>query len=201
MSQGQVLQKYLPERAVDDICQLLEMNRVYLKIVNERVTKHGDYRKLASGQHVITINASLNKYQFLITLVHEVAHLVAFEKYGRRIKPHGIEWKMTFQRLMLPFLNPTIFPSSLLPVLAQHFKNPRASSDTDVKLALSLRQYDEQNDKSYIFEIPLGSTFRIHNGKVFQKGKRRIKRYECVEVTSGRVYLFQPNAEVELIRT
>jgi hypothetical protein len=173
---------------------------VYLKVVNERKTRHGDYRRLENGQHKITVNASLNNYRFLITLVHEIAHLVAFEKYGRGIKPHGIEWKYTFQDLMLPFIRPEVFPNKVLPVIANHFRNPKASSDTDAQLSIALKQFDEQNDKNYIFEIPLGSTFRIYNGKVFKKGNRRVKRYECVEVSSGRMYLFQPNAEVELLK-
>jgi len=75
----------------------------------------------------------------------------------------------------------------------------RASSDTDEKLALALKQFDPENDKNYIFEIPLGSKFRLHNGKIFQRGNKRVKRYECVEISTGRIYLFNPNAEVELL--
>ncbi len=149
--------------------------------------------------HQITVNATLNPYRFLITLVHEVAHLVAFEKFGRRILPHGLEWKRTFQLLMLPFIRPEIFPSKLLPLLAKHFINPKASSDTDARLSLALKAFDEKNDKSYIFEIPDGSVFRIYNGRLFKKGNLRVKRYECIEISSGKTYLFQPNAEVELL--
>jgi len=196
----QILLKYLPERSVPTIFELIKSNNVALKIVNERVTKHGDYRRTPNGEHQITINANLNKYRFLMTLVHEIAHLIAIEKYGRGIKPHGLEWKHTFQQLMLPFINPSVFPNQLLPDIANHFKNPRASSDTDAKLSVLLKQFDEKTDKNYIFEIPLGSTFRIHNGKVFKKGNRRVKRYECLELSSGRVYLFQPNAEIELLK-
>lgn len=172
---------------------------MHLKIVNERRTRHGDYRKAHSGKHEITVNGSLNKYRFLMTLVHEIAHLVAFETYGRAIKPHGEEWKHTFQKLMLPFIRPEIFPGGLLPLLARHFKNPSASSDTDATLSLALKQYDAPNDKNYIFEIPYGSLFRIGTGRIFQKGALRTKRYECVEVQTGRMFLFNPNAEVELI--
>ncbi|MEE3224370.1 MAG: SprT-like domain-containing protein, partial [Bacteroidota bacterium] len=165
----------------------------------ERVTRHGDYRRLPNGGHQITVNTNLNSYRFLITLIHEIAHLVAFVKFGNRIKPHGKEWKYTFQNLMLPFIRPEIFPKQLLPVIANHFKNPKASSDTDAKLSLALKQFDPPNDKNYIFEIPRGSLFKLYNGKVFQKGERRVKRYECVETATGKVYLFQPNAEVELL--
>jgi len=195
------LQKYLPERAVSLSMELIKENGVHLKIVNQRVTRHGDYRRMPNGSHQITVNATLNKYRFLITLVHEIAHLVAFEKYGRKIKPHGLEWKRTFQYLMLPFLRPEVFPTNLLPMLARHFRNPKASSDTDASLSLALKQFDVQDsEKSYIFELPHGSVFRIYNGKLFQKKNKRVKRYECIEVATGRVYLFQPNAEVELIK-
>lgn len=196
-----VLKKYLPERAVANCLELIQNTGVHLKIVNERVTRHGDYRRMPDGRHQITVNATLNQYRFLITLVHEIAHLVAFEKYGRRIKPHGLEWKHTFQHLMLPFIRPEIFPSKLLPLLAKHFRNPKASSSTDAKLSIALKQFDaQQSDNSYVFELPIGTVFRIHNGKMYQKGKKRVKRYECIELDSGRMFLFQPNAEVEIIK-
>jgi hypothetical protein len=101
--------------------------------------------------------------------------------------------------MMVPFIRPEIFPNNLLPLLARHFKNPSASSDTDATLALALKQYDHPNDKNYVFEIPYGSVFRISNGKIFKKIAIRTKRYECLEVSSGRLYLFNPNAEVELL--
>ena len=196
---SETLSKYIPEHAVKPVFELIVVNQVHLKIVNERTTRHGDYRKGLSGKHEITVNSNLNKYKFLITLIHEIAHLVAFEKFGRQIKPHGNEWKYSFQQLMVPFIRPEIFPNQLLPLLARHFKNPTASSDTDATLSLALKQFDQQNDKNYIFEIPYGCVFRIPNGKIFKKIALRVKRYECIEVNSGRIYLFNPNAEVEVI--
>ena len=196
---NETLARYIPEHAVKPVFDLIVANQVHLKIVNERQTRHGDYRRGLSGKHEITVNASLNKYRFLITLIHEIAHLVAFEKFGRNIKPHGDEWKFTFQRLMVPYIRPEIFPGQLLPLLARHFKNPSASSDTDTTLSLALKQYDAQNDKNYVFEIPYGSVFRIKNGKIFKKLAVRTKRFECIEISSGKTYLFNPNAEVELI--
>lgn len=197
---NETLLKYLPEYAVKPAFELIVANKVHLKIVNERQTRHGDYRKSLKGQHEITVNGSLNKYRFLVTLLHEIAHLVAFEKYGRFIKPHGQEWKYTFQQIILPYLRPEIFPNQLLPLLARHFKNPSASSDTDTTLSLALKQYDAATDKNYIFEIPYGSIFRIKNGKIFKKIAVRTKRYECLEISTGRLFLFNPNAEVELIK-
>lgn len=194
------IQNHIPKQAISKVNSLLDKDNLVVKIKSERKTKHGDYRPLPNGKHQITINSNLNKFRFLITLIHEVAHFEAFQKYGRFIKPHGIEWKRTFQHLMLPFLNPEIFPSDLLPLLAKHFKNPKASSDTDTQLALALKQFDEPNDKTLIFEVPLGHAFRLYNGKVFKMIKKRVKRYECVELKTGKLYLFNPNAEVELIK-
>lgn len=194
------LQKYLPERAVIPVIGMIKAYHIQLKIVAQRQSKHGDYRLKSDGFHQITVNSNLNKYRFLVTTVHEVAHLLAFKTYGYSILPHGAEWKHTFQKLMLPFLNPEIFPADLLPVLARHFKNPTASSDTDAQLSLALKQYDIPNDKSFIFEIPHGSIFQLPNGRKFKKGKRIRKRYECQELSSGKMYVFQPNAEVDLLK-
>jgi hypothetical protein len=197
---SEVLSKYLPEHAVVAVFELIKGNSVHLKIVNERQTRHGDYRKAINGKHEITVNANLNKYRFLITLVHEIAHLAAFEKYGRMIKPHGNEWKLTFQRLMVPFIRPEIFPHSVLPLVANHFRNPTASSDTDARLAYALKQFDERKpDILFIHEIPTGSMFRIKNGKIFRKNGLRVKRYECLEIKTGKLYLFNANAEVEIL--
>jgi hypothetical protein len=193
------LEDHVPVESLSLLIKLIDTNNVELKIVNERVTRHGDYRNLSNGKHRITINKNLNEYRFLITLMHEIAHLEAFNIYGRLIKPHGKEWKHTFQRLMLPLLNPEIFPLDLLSKVAVHFKNPKASSDTDISLSLALKQYDPPNDKSFIFEIPMGEKFRLYNGKIFERGKKRVKRFECFELATGRMYLFNPNAEVEYI--
>ena len=194
------LQNYIPKHAISRVNTLLEHDNLSVKVKKERKTRHGDYRQLPNGKHQITINANLNPYRFLITLIHEISHFEAFKTHGRHIKPHGIEWKRTFQYLMLPFINPDIFPEIVLPVLANHFKNPKASSDTDVKLALALKQFDTPNDKTYVFEVPMGHDFKLYNGKVFKMGRKRVKRFECVELQTGRIYLFNPNAEVELIK-
>ena len=193
------LESYLPKAAITMCGELLLSLDVEVKLVDIRVTRHGDYRQLSNGKHLITLNATRNPYRFLMTMVHEIAHLKAFEKYGRRIRPHGKEWKTTFQHLMLPFLQPGIFPPDLLTLLAYHLKNPKASSTTDVRLALAFRNYDPPSDAVVVMEIPQGGMFKMHNGKRFKRGVKRVKRIECVEISTGRLYLFQPNAEVERI--
>jgi len=197
----ELLKHYIPQKAIPLVLELLVNDNLEIKVKNERKTRHGDYRRLKNGKHQITVNSNLNHYRFLMTLIHEVAHFETYKAYGHYIKPHGVEWKRTFQHLMLPFLNPQIFPNHLLSILAKHFKNPKASSDTDLTLSLALKQFDEPSDQYFVFQVPEGGIFRLYNGRIFRKGIKRRKRFECIEVKSGKLYLFNANAEVELLNS
>ena len=192
-------QKYIPEHAIHLVQSLIEKHKINLKIVNQRHTKHGDFRQLANGEFQITINNTLNPFQFLLTLIHEIAHHITFKKYGK-IQPHGKEWKQQFQHLMLPFLHPTIFPNPMLIPLAHYLKNPKASTDSDIKLSLALKGNKAENGKNFVFESPLNSTFVVKN-KMDRKGKKRKTRIECLQLTTNRMYLFNQNTEVILNKT
>jgi hypothetical protein len=190
------IKNYVPIASFDQLSEYLSQWQVNLIITRKRHTKHGDFRALPKGGHQITVNEMPNPYRFLITTLHEIAHLVAFKDFGPRIKPHGKEWKHVFKKIMLPFLVPEIFPDELLRVLKLHLRNPKASSDTDTQLALVLNKFDPANEKNYIFELEYGSVFVIHNGRRFIRGKKRTKCYECREVDGKRLYLFSPHAQV-----
>ncbi|MCF6280272.1 MAG: SprT-like domain-containing protein [Flavobacteriaceae bacterium] len=195
----EILKKYIPEASISLVADLLNKYPHQLKIVNQRQTKHGDFRLSKDKKYQITINNNLNQYQFLLTLIHEVAHLVTHLNH-KRVRPHGKEWKQTFQHLMLPFIHPDIYPKEILPHLANYLKNPKASTDSDVRLALAMKQFSEKSDKSFIFEIPFESEF-IFKNRIFRKGNKRRTRFECLELKTKRIYLFNQNAEVELIVT
>lgn len=193
------LKPFLPEAALAQVNALLSYENLSVYVKNERKTRHGDYRRLPNNKHQITINNNLNQYRFLITLIHEIAHFEAYKSFGKSIKPHGIEWKQTFQTLILPFINPEIFPNHLLPLLAKHFKNPKASSDSDIVLSAALRKYDPPNEDIFVSELALETVFKFSNGKIFKRGKLRRTRIECEEILTKKIYLFHPNAAVEPI--
>ena len=192
-----ILSKYIPENSAGLVKEILKNHPIHIKIVNNRATKHGDFKRKLNGDFQITLNNTLNQYQFLFTLVHELAHWVTFKKH-KRVKPHGKEWKQNFQHLMLPFLQPAIYPSHLLPHLANYLKNPKASTGADVNLTRALNEYNEKSGKSFVFELETGSFFSFNN-KAFKKGAKRRTRFECIEMASKKVYLFNSNAEVEVL--
>ncbi len=201
MSDFQLIHQYIPKSSIDLVEFLLQKYKFKLRIKNKRKTKHGDFRLLKNGKYQITINNDINKYRFLITLIHEIAHLKThLENKGkiRQIKPHGVEWKLNFQHLMLPFLKPEIFPNEILSILANYLRNPKASTDSDVKLSWILMQQDTPTDVDYIFEMRLHQKFK-YNNRIFVRGNKRRTRYECTEITTKKVYLFHQNAEVTKI--
>lgn len=190
---------FIPLAAQDKVSDLLNHEPVLVKVVKKRRTKHGDFRKLPSGKIQITVNENENPFRFLITLLHEIAHHIAFQEYGFRIAPHGRKWKNTFNSIAQPFLLSSIFPSPLLEVFQHHLKNPKASSDTDIQLSLALKSFDPSTHKKAIFELPTMAKFKLDKGRVFQKVRKQRKRYLCTELSSGKSYLFQPTAEVDQI--
>ncbi len=186
---------YIPQKAIPFVQFLIDQHSFDLIIVNQRQTKHGDFRTLPNGRFQITVNNNLNQHQFLLTLVHEIAHHVTHQKFGR-VQPHGSEWKTVFQHLMLPFLRPEIYPMEILPYLARYLKNPKASTDTDVKLSLALKRNQAETGKNFIFEIPTGGLFEFKN-IIYKRGDKRRTRFECINMNNKKVYLFNQNVEVK----
>lgn len=197
----QQLSTYLPEGSFDDVANFLIQFKVHLTITRERRTILGDYRnRVHDKNHRISVNGNLNKYSFIITLLHELGHLVAYEKYGHRIPPHGTEWKREFGQILAGFISKKIFPADIEKELIKSLKNPAASSCAEDALLRILRRYDIHKPGVYLVEeLPPDSIFKVKGGKTFTKGNKIRKRFLCKENLTGKLFLFSPVAEVELV--
>ncbi|MEI6865874.1 SprT-like domain-containing protein [Flavicella sp.] len=185
---------YIPESSHQKIREYLDAKDLSVLIKNKRATKHGDFRKTKNGNYLITVNNNLNPSQFLLTLVHEIAHYKTHKLYGK-VKPHGIEWKTTFKELMLPFVRPEVYPNKILPILAKYLLNAKASTDSDQHLSLALKQEPISSDKNYIFELKIGYTFEFKNRK-FKLLEKRRTRSLCLDLGTKKKYLIHLNSEV-----
>jgi SprT protein len=195
-----IFEKYLPVATVPYCYDLWQTHHFAFKITKPRNSKFGDYSYRQGKGHQITVNGDLNPFAFLVTYIHEVAHLVTFNEYGSKPNPHGKEWKRNFLKLFTPLLQPSIIPESLLLVLKDYLKNPAASTQGSQDLLLALRTFDtkiHESDKVELSSLPTGANFELQ-GKIFNKGELRRTRYLCTD-TKGRRYVISSLALVSKI--
>ena len=187
---------YIPKMSAEGLINLIENENFSIKVVKERITKHGDFRKLNNQNSVITVNKSNNKYRFLMTLIHEIAHYYTYRD-NKFAKPHGLKWKNIFKKITEPFLNINIFPESLLVSLRKHMEDPKSSFSYDSELSKELDKYynDKSEDLVYLDDLPPNSFF-IYRDKKYVKVQKKRKRYLCKCLTNKRNYLFMSHAKV-----
>ena len=192
------LEAYLPPGSFTRVCDYLKTYKVHLTVTKDRKSILGNYRhKLYDKTHRISVNGNLNKYSFLVTLLHELAHMLAFEKFGHTIQPHGMEWKREFGQILAEFIPYNIFPVEIEKILLSELNSPAASTCADANLTRALRKYDTKVEGLILVEdLPEGSNFRIKGGRLFKKGVKLRTRYKCTEIDSSRVYLFSGVHEV-----
>lgn len=199
----ETLQQFLPAGTYDMIISYLRQHKVHLTVARKRNSILGDYRhKTNYTNHRISVNGNLNSYSFLITLLHELAHLLTFEQFGNKVQSHGREWKNIYSQLLDHFLRSKLFPPEIEKELLQSIHNPSASSCAEEGLIRVLKKYDlNKSIHKLLEELPASSTFRIEDGRVFKKGEKLRKRFKCTETRSGREFLFSPVYEVILVNS
>lgn len=196
----EALRHYLPAGSFEAVLRYLDQYQVQLTITRKRRTVLGDYRlaRTASGklQHQISVNGDLNPYAFLVTLLHELAHLVVTISHHRSVEPHGREWQLAYQKILVEFLQLKVFPASLERVIQVSAQRPSASSCADLDLYRALRAYDAQSEAAgspvMLETLSPGTEFLVEGGRRFRLIQRVRKRYRCDEIPSGRTYLFSP---------
>ena len=197
------LQDYLPAGTYEPVLEYLRVYKVHLTIAKERKSILGDYRHSTHyTNHRISVNGNLNNWSFLITLLHELAHLLTFEKFGNKVSSHGREWKVLYGKILAQFIDHKVFPADIEEALLNSLHNPAASSCAEDGLLRVLRRYDtKESHHRLVEEISMNALFRTSDGRIFKKVEKLRKRFKCVEVKTGRVYLFSPVYEVEWLMT
>src|ERR1017187_1881109 len=70
-----IFRSYIPEQSIEYVLNWFLEHKVRLRISLNRSSKSGDYRPAHQNLPPrISVNNNLNPYDFLITLVHEMAH-------------------------------------------------------------------------------------------------------------------------------
>lgn len=192
------LKKFLPEDTLEDVLEFMHRYHIHLILRKDRKSILGDYRPPQQGKpHTISLNISLNPYHFLITFIHEVAHLVNYLNHKHRVAPHGGEWKATYAMLLKRFLDKQVFPEDIRRALDASMGNLSATTCSDPALYKALKRYDKRQEGVLLVEqIPIGQCFRTSDNRVFKVLARRRTRYVCEEVSSRRRYLFPGLYEV-----
>lgn len=195
----ETLSNYLPEGCIEYVVELMKNHPTKFKIVRPRKTKLGDFRwNPVTKERQITVNGNLAPFSFLVTTLHEFAHLIAFEKHGNRIQSHGKEWKNTYRDLLIPLIERRIFPLEIENALLNSINSMKASSCNDLQLQRALRFYeDSPSDELLLEEIPKNSTF-VLNGRIFRRKELRRTRFLCEEISTGKPYLINRLARVSL---
>lgn len=193
----EVLQNYIPEGAAEDVYYYMHTYRIHLKIKRERKGILGDYRPALHGKpHTISINGNLNPFHFLITFIHELAHLLTFLQHGFRVKAHGEEWKKVYSGLLKRFLEKRIFPSEIEKAILRSIKSPGASTCSEPELFKVLRSFSSPNGTILVDHLKIGDTFTTEKSIRYRILEKRRTRYVCEEITSKKKYLFPGLYEV-----
>ncbi len=197
----QTLAAYLPENTFEPVVQYVHHYKVHLTVTKKRKSVLGDYRHsgMHGDNHRISVNGNLNKYEFLITLLHELAHLLTYEQYKNKVDPHGKEWKANYSGLLTDFVQRKVFPTDIEQALQKSILNPSATANGETELMLGLRSYNATQKLGFvnITVLPDEAFFATEDGRIFKKIGKRRKRFQCIEINTGKHYIFSALSEVK----
>lgn len=191
-----VLQRYLPEHTLPFLRKWFADYYIHIKITKNRNSKLGDYRQMPDRSHQITLNSTLQPELFFFVLTHELAHLLAFQKFGYRIAPHGAEWKQTFREMLLESIG--VYDLALQPIIRKFSRSPKANFMSSPELVRYFHIEDAEDPSVFLETLDVGQFFTYRNATYIINEKDK-KKYICTQQPSGRKFFFKPLARVHKI--
>lgn len=188
------LEQYLPDNTFPFLKKWFADYYIHIKITKNRNSKLGDYRRLPDKSHQITVNSTLDKQLFFFVLTHELAHLLAFERFNFRISAHGREWKETFRDMLLESID--IYTDDLKPIISNFSKNPKANFMASPELVRYFHIEDPEDNFIFVEDLLINDEFQ-YKGDVYRLLEKKKKLYLCVNLNNEKKYLFRPLAKVE----
>ena len=203
---AEIVRPHVPPAAIDHVVRALGGLRVELRVVRPRRSKLGDHRPPRlplRPAHRITVNADLNPWAFLTTLLHEVAHAATWERHAsrrRRVRPHGPEWQREFAGVLVPLLEARVFPDELAAAVTRSLASPAAATCSDRGLLLALARYDRiAEGRVRVEDLAEGAWFRVDGRHVFRAGRFVRTRRRCFEAGTNEEYRVHGLLAVELL--
>jgi len=190
------LEQYLPDNTFPFLKKWFADYYIHIKITKNRNSKLGDYRRLPDKSYQITVNSTLDKQLFFFVLTHELAHLLAFEKFNFRISAHGREWKETFRDMLLESID--IYTDDLKPIISNFSKNPKANFMASPELVRYFHIEDPEDNFIFVEDLLINDEFQ-YKGDVYRLLEKKKKLYLCMNLQNSKKYLFRPLAKVEKI--
>lgn len=191
-----LLEKYLPNYSLPYLKEWFGDYSIHIKITRGRNSKLGDYRKMPDKSHQITLNSTLQPQLFFFVLTHELAHLLAFENFGNRISPHGVEWKNTFSKMLSESIS--VYDEDLKPIILKFLKSPKANFMASPDLVRYFHIEDYEDESSYIEDLEIKDQF-TYRKQIYIIEEKRKKNYLCTQLETDKKYIFKPLARVEKI--
>lgn len=192
--------KFFPQAALAYCCDLWIQHDFTFKVSKDRLTKLGDFRYYkVKEQYQVSVNRGLNPYAFLLTYIHEVAHVYTYRQFKDKCKPHGREWQESFRQLAGPLLCNSVFPDDILQPLKNYLQNPSASTSGCMPLTIALRAYDSQKEEQQLLAALETGTKFVFKDRTFLKIGRKRTRALCKDLNNGRNYLIPEVAQVQAV--
>jgi len=193
------LSSKLPPAAIEAAILTLVQSNCKFRFSSSRKTKLGDFRPgKGLSRPTITVNADLQPQLFLLTFIHELAHVQVYDHYSPRIAPHGEEWKVTYRSLLRPFLREDVFGERLGEVL-EHFREAPASWSNRHSLSNLIAGESKEYEGETVDQLREGELFQLQSGRQFKLGLKRRTRFLCVDLSNQKKYLVHGSTPIKRI--